>query len=413
MSDLPTGRGEAGAPRLLGPVTVALLLVVGLASFAAMLLLGAYAPDLGGGSNGGGHALSNAVHGYNGVVRLAEATGRNPRVTRDPHLFGTEDLLVATPENGAVNVGTLLGERGGRPTLLVLPKWDTARDAEKRGWATVSGLKGPWEPQGVLSPAVKFKVDRRRSGGRPLLTVGEAMTGVRFTAPRPLQTIDPASARTGAYGPLEPLVVDERGGIVVGRFAERPLFVLADPDLLDNRGMRGADNARSALALLDFMNSNEAEGIAFDVSLNGLAKTASPLKLAFEPPFLATTLALMAALLIAALGTVTRFGSPRPRERAIAFGKRALVDNTAALVRKAGREAKLGGRYVEVVREAAVRAFGVPARLRGAELDAYLDRVGRGERFTTLAGAATKADDTRELLGAAQALHGWMEGRRR
>ena len=412
MSDLASGRGEAGAARLLGPVTVALLLVVGLASFAAMLLLGASAPELGEGRNGGGHALSDAVHGYSGVIRLAEATGRNPRVTRNARLFGTEDLLVGTPENGSVNVGALLDERGGRPTLLVLPKWETARDPARRGWANVSGLKGAWEPQGVLSPAVKLKVDRRRSGGRPLLTIGEGTAGVRFTAPRPLQTIDPASGK-GAYGRLEPLVVDEHGGIVVGRFAERPLFVLADPDLLDNRGMRDAGNARSALALLDAMNSNQAGGIAFDVTLNGLGRKASPLKLAFEPPFLATTLALAATLLLAALGTISRFGSPRPRERAIAFGKRALVDNTAALVRKAGREAKLGGRYVEVVREAAVRAFGVPARLRGAELDAYLDRVGRGERFTTLAGDAARADDTREMLRATRALHDWMEGRRR
>ena len=44
-----------------------------------MLVLGAYAPDLRSGHNGGAHALSNAATGFSGLVRLAEATGRNPR----------------------------------------------------------------------------------------------------------------------------------------------------------------------------------------------------------------------------------------------------------------------------------------------------------------------------------------------
>ena len=110
---------------------------------------------------------------------------------------------------------------------------------------------------------------------------------------------------------------------------------------------------------------------------------------------------------------MARFGSPRPRERAIAFGKTALVDNTAALVRKARAEARLGGRYVEVMREAAVRAFAVPARLRGAALDAYLDRMGRTKSFTALADEVATAGDRASLVGAARALHDWMGERTR
>ena len=415
MSDVVIGgNGDAsgGGGRLFAPVTVAVLLAVGIASFVAMVVLGAFAPDLKGSGSGGGHALSDAVHGFSGLVRLAEATGRRPRIVRDTHLYSTEDLVVATPERGSVQVGPVIDRRGSTPTLLVLPKWPTVPDAGHRGWVRIDGLTPVSDPAGTLSPAATLDVIHRRSAGRPLRIVEPGMSGIIFLAPQPLQAIRPSSqasrSSNGGFGTLQPLIVDEDDNIVVGRFSNRPLYIVADPDLLDNRGTHDAHTARSALELLDWMNSNEAKGIAFDVTLNGFSHGSSPLKLLFQPPFLATTLTLAAAVLLAVLGTLARFGSPRSRERAIAFGKSALVDNTAALVRKAGREARFGGRYVEVVREAAARALGAPARLRGAALDAYLDRAKRGERFTTLAGAVTRAENKDELVSTARALHDWM-----
>ena len=349
------------------------------------------------------------------LSRLAEATGRHPRIIRNAHLLATEDLVVAAPELSTVNVDPVVGRRETSPTLLVLPKWVTKSDAKHRGWLTVEGLLPTFVPEGVLNPAAKLGIVQRRSGGQPLRTLDPLMKGIAFDAPRPLQAIRPGPvAGNAGYGELEPLIVDEAGDIVLGRFANRPLYILADPDLLDNRGMRDARGAASALKMLDWLNSNEPGGIAFDVTLNGIGGGASPLKLLFQPPFLATTLTLAATILLAVLGTVTRFGSARPRERAIAFGKTALVDNTAGLVAKARREVRLGGRYIDVVRVMAVRAFALPARLRGAALDAQLDRLDRGRQpFTVLAEGLARADNKQDLVGAAQALHDWMGGRKK
>lgn len=421
MSDLAVDSSRSGdaGHRLIAPITVAVLVTLGIVCFVAMLVLGAYAPDLKRDGNGGGHALSASMNGFTGVVRLAEATGRRARIVRDIHLLRTEDLVVATPETGAVNIDPVIGQRASTPTLLVLPKWATRPYDKHRGWVTIDGLLPRGTAQGVLAPAAILDIVQRRSGGRPLTTVEPLMTGVAFDAPTPLQAIRPTPAGTkpkgdAGYGPLEPLIVDEAGNIVLGRFAARPLFVLADPDLLDNRGMHDARAAASALAMLDWMNSNQAEGIAFDVTLNGFAHGASPLKLMFEPPFLATTLTLAVVVLLGALGTVPRFGSARPRERAIAFGKTALVDNTAVLVGKARREVSVGQRYTDVVRDIAVRAFAVPMQQRGAALDAQLDRLDRGDQpFSALAQTLAHADDKTELVSAAGALHDWIRGRQR
>lgn len=417
MSEIAIGR-DGVASGAFSARTAMLLVVVGIVGFVGMLVMGAFAPDLRNGRNGGAHALSNAAIGYSGLVRLAEATGRNPVVVRNEHLLGTENLVVLTPENGVVNLSVALATRGPRPTVVVLPKWATSADDKHTGWVHVAGLLPPIVPQGVLSPQNRLHIAQHRSGGAPLVVVNRTMTGVEFTAPRPLQVVSSVdlnttkiNGRTTQTGHLVPIITDGMGGTVLGRIDDTHRYVLADPDLLSNLGMRDPRQAASALAMLDWLNSTGADGIAFDVTLNGFGHALSPLKLAFEPPFLAMTLAIGVVLLLVGAQAFARFGAARPRQRAIAFGKTALVDNTAALIRKAGREATLGSRYIDVIRDRAGQAFGAPARLRDAALDAYLDRIGGRSRFTDLAADLARADDRTRLLQAARALHDWKGNR--
>lgn len=408
MSDIAIG-GRSGPDMLFRGRTVALLLAIGMAGFAATLLLGAYAPDLRSGRNGGAHALSNAVTGYSALVKLAEATGRHPRILRDPRQFDTEDLLIVTPESDRTDISAALQERTTRPTLFILPKWQTVPDEEHRGWSRYRGLLPLFEPTGVLAPEYRFAMRQYRSGGGRL---SSHLSFARFYTPRPIQVITGLEQAQGKDRRLTPLLTDGNGGIVLAQIGDGPLYVLADPDLLNNRGMKELAQASSALTLLDWMNSTGAGGIAFDVSMNGFGHSRSPLKLLFDPPFLAMTLTIVAALLLTGLHALGRFGPVRPRERAIAFGKAALVDNSALLIRKAGREARLGGRYAAAVRERAAQAFGVPARLRAKDmseaLDEYLDGLKGRHRFTGLAGAAEAAANRHSLLEAAQALHDWQ-----
>jgi hypothetical protein len=400
MSDVAMG-GRAGGQGTFRAATIALVVAIGIAAFVAMLILGAYAPNLRSGRNGGTHALSNAATGFSGIVQLGRATGRNPLVLRDESLLATEDLVVLTPENGSTDMSEVLAARPTRPTLVVLPKWNTEPDPSRTGWVRHKGLRPVWDPERVLAPAHRLKVERHRSGGARLRTVPKhAPQALSFTAPGPLQTVG---------GPnLKPVVTDPGGRAVLAQVGEQPLFVISDPDLLSNRGMADRRQAAAALAMLDFLNSTDAGSVAFDVTLNGLGQTRSPLRLMFDPPFLAVTLALAAALLLAGLQAVSRFGPPRRPERAIAFGKAALIDNAAALVRQARRETRLGGRYAEMIRDKAVAVFAVPARLRDHAVTEYLDRLDGRQSFSALASAAAEARSREELLAAAQALHRWQ-----
>ncbi len=109
------------------PRTMLLITAIGVFAFIAMLVLGAYAPDLRSGHNGGAHALSNAATGFSGLVRLAEATGRNPAIVRSAPDLDNEDLAVITPESSSADLAKILKMRGPRATLIVLPKWGPGR----------------------------------------------------------------------------------------------------------------------------------------------------------------------------------------------------------------------------------------------------------------------------------------------
>jgi hypothetical protein len=402
MSDVPIHGGSTTGQSAFSARTMLLITAIGALAFIAMLILGAYAPDLRSGRNGGTHALSNGATGFSGLVRLAQATGRHPVIVRSVSELKNEDLAVVTPDHGWINLADVLGARGPRTTLVVMPKWDTTGDPAKSGWVRVSGLVPAGDPEGTLAPGVPLKITRMRSNGEPLRTIPDfASPELRFLAPRVIQTM---SGRG-----LKPLITDGKGRVVLAQVEGRQLYLLSDPDLLNNHGMGDERQARAALALLDFLNSTDATAILFDVTVSGLGHSKSPLKLAFDPPFLGVTLTIFAAMLLAAWQALVRFGPARHPRRAIAFGKAALVDNSAALIRKAGRESHLGSRYVGTIRERAVRLFRLPPTLDAEALDGRLETLNPRRSFASAARAAKRAGSRDELLGAAKSLHQWLE----
>ena len=255
----------------------------------------------------------------------------------------------------------------------------------------------------MLYPANPLKIAREKAHGELLRNVGLAATAdVHFLAPGVVQTMSGKG--------LEPMITTPGGRIVLGRIGNSgALYVLSEPDLINNHGMGDERQARAALALLDFLNSTGAKSVLFDVTANGLGRSRSPLKLAFDAPFLAVTLTIFVAMLLAAWQALIRFGPVRRSERAIAFGKGALVDNSAALIRKAGREAHLGGRYVDVIRERAIRLFRLPQTLDPQNLSARLEALNPNRSFASAAETAETARRRDELLGAAQSLNQWLE----
>ena len=404
-ADAPTAPGGAGASDSpFNPRTVVAIIAAGVVAFLLYTVLAAYADSFRSGQDGRAHALSNSAVGFHALVQTIERSGGNARLIRTTEEHDGEDLLVAMLERrtSPQALADLLERRADQPTLIVLPKWEVVGDEEARtGWVRRVALRAPRETAQLLQQVGGGTLTHASSGGG--IKGSDYLEGFQAPAPETTQTIDGEN--------LMPLASDGNGRAVLVQIGERPHYILAEPDLLNNQGFRTREGAGAAMDLLFLLNSEGASEIGFDLTLSGLGETRNALRLAFDPPFLPLTLALLLAGILAGFHGAVRFGTAREEGRAVAFGKSALVENSAGLFRMARREHKVGAAYAELVRENAAADSGAHLALSGGELDAYLDRLSPAGRptFTELAGRLAKARNRAELLSAARALYQWKK----
>ncbi|TFI59244.1 hypothetical protein E2493_05215 [Sphingomonas parva] len=386
------------------PKVVAAVIAAGIVAFGLFLVLAAYAGDTGSSRDGRAHALSSSGIGFKGIVRLIELSGGQTRLVRNAGDFEGEDLLViaAEPDTSAEAIEEVVRLRGGRATLIVLPKWGVVPDRDKRGWVRGVGTLPDGLVSEILGKDRRLKVTQSQAKSRTARG-RDFLAGVQAPLPRIVQTVS-------GYD-VTPLLVGAPGEIVLARLGDAPLYLLADPDLLNNQGLKEPARAKAALAILTELNATDARAVAFDLTVNGFGRHPNALQLAFEPPFLPLTLALVLAAILGGLHGAFRFGPAAEEPRAIAFGKTALVENSAGLLKIARREHRAGDAYAQLIREAAAHESGAHLALRDTELDAYLDRLSPpGEpRFSALAAAARQAGDRAGLVAAARALFQWKK----
>jgi hypothetical protein len=289
----------------------------------------------------------------------------------------------------------------GALTLIVLPKWAAAPDPVRQGFVRKVGAPESRDVTALLgSYAPKSQITYRKGAARQVLRGA----GGPFSPQTVLRTgrIDRIGALSGQG--WVPLIVDEQGGAVLARSAKSPsIWVLAEPDLLNNQGLGDKDTARVALWML-----NGARGerpLLFDVTLNGFERGRGLGRLMLEPPWLAATLIAVAAGILMGLHALARFGLPRRRGRAIALGARALVDNSADLVRMARKEHELAPAYAALTRAQVMRAAGAHVTEEGW-LDELAHRRGAAAPGA-LTAEAEKARNRDDLLAVARKLYEW------
>jgi hypothetical protein len=382
------------------------LLAAAVFAAAAFVLLTAYAPDLRASRGGGAHALSRSAIGYAGAVRLLRLMGEPVLVSESslgPKTFPV--LMVLTPqEPDALGALSDTADR-----LVVLPKWAAEPDDRHPGWAGAAVLLPARFVTAVLPTRLQgVRVRRRGLGDRPPTRLTSDL-GIWPDAGLPAGSVE--QFQTIAGGPLQPLVRDEQGDMVLGVAGGGHLYVLSDPDLLDTQGLRDPRTARIAASLLLALRT-EGRPIAFDLSATEAGGRRSLLRLAVEPPFVAATACLLMVAALVGLQAWFRFGPAQRAPRAVALGKTALVENGAAMVRLARREARMAGRYVHLCRSRAAAALGA-GHLEGAALDEFLDRwaarVGAAERITALQAAAHEVTDGSGLAVLAKRARQWRQ----
>lgn len=377
------------------------LVLVGIVAAAAMAVLSAYAPELRSGQDGRPHALSKSAVGYAGAPILMKALGAPVVVSRVRPRRPTDSVVVLTPEPG-LDPDELRNYPKGALTLIVLPKWMAARDPVRPGFVRKVGLMRDDRAYQELfrNYAPATRVAYRVGRSRPLL---HGVGGFATAAPMRLGPIDGLKTLSGEG--WVPLLVDEQGQAVLAQSRKTPsIWVLADADLLNNQGLASRDTARAAATILQMARAGDRP-ILFDVTLNGYERGRGMGRLMLEPPWLAATLIAVAAGVLMGLHALARFGQAQRKGRAFPLGARALVDNSADLVRMARKEHELAPAYAALIRAQVMRAAGGHA---GEEH--WLDDLARRRGASApgeLAAEAERARTRDDLSAVARKLYEW------
>ena len=359
---------------------------------AGFFLLSTYAPDFRQ-PEGGATPLSKGGTGYAGLVEWLKLTnGQAPPMARgekdlESPLASTFLLIVTiAPNSDPAALQRIVKLRSGKDTLFVLPKWVTIPQPGHEGWET----KVERLPNAVVDDWLGRLAKAKLGEGKPTVDRID-VEGRKIAVPDELQWVVDN----------HPLISAGDGKAILTELDNEPFYILTDPDLINNAALKDERKAAAALDMIAMLEPAKG-AVNYDLA-----------KLLVEPPFLALTLSVLTAAALAFLHGLGRFGPPRAERRAIAFGKRALVDTTAMLLKRAGRLQGLGDRYAALMRQRAAALLGAPHGLQGEALDHWLDSRDKGEAhgFTARFKAANESNSLAGMHEAAEKLHDWTARR--
>ncbi len=401
---VPTSAAREG----FSPGVVLALILVSVVAFAGLAVLGAYAPELRGASDPGAHALSSSAIGFRGATVMLRAEGAPVVFSRAPPKGRPhEGLTVLTPTIATTPQDLAPFLVGGR-RLIVLSKWLVTRQPLHPGFVEKVGVIQNGRDATMLLRALapRTEIWLRKGESRPALRGTGHLFGEGTYLP--LGRID--RLQTLAGDGWIPALVDEQGRAVLAQSKSHPeVYVLADPDLLNNQGVANLDTARAGLAILDAGRGPD-EGVVFDVTLAGISRGQGIGRTLLEPPWLAATLCGVATAILMGLHALARFGPTQRRGRVFALGKRALVDSSAGLVRMAGREAELAPAYAALTKDLIARRAGGAMRQPGEDLERWLADLARLRAAAPpaeLTAEAARATTRESLLAVGRRLYAW------
>ncbi|ESQ89470.1 hypothetical protein [Asticcacaulis benevestitus] len=237
-------------------------------------------------------------------------------------------------------------------------------------------------------------------------------------------TVGAITALQSITGPnLRPVLVGPNGEAVLSRVIvtggraqpEVPVYLLSDPDLLNNQILSDPQKVLSALTLVDTLSPKAAKPgrVIFNLTFNGLSLDHDLLHVLSRPPFIGVPLCLLIAGLGLMWAAFARFGPAReaPAGAPLGRGVRILADNAARLMAITLKEVKLGPAYADLVRDQVIKDKGYRAGISTESPDALADRIGRThsttDTFTDLKARAGKVMTVHQLIDITLKLHAW------
>ena len=346
--------------------TMIIIVIVALISLGVAAGLTVLGDDLASRPSAGADSYSASAIGHRGLVEILTRLDIPVVRSRSDSAAKAENgvLVVLEPTVSDELSKTKLRElvQSAPRTLVVLPKWYGSANPGAE-WIEDAHLLPSREIEEVLEVIGAPSAGIAR-GGKGTGFAGDDVTR------SPTILHDPQLLEVDE----DPLVVDPQGFtlLFVVRADDRELYVLADPDILNNHGLRLAENGLFTVRLLDRLR--QGGPVIVDEVIHGYAQQPSLFRTLFRFPLVLATMQVLICALLAMWAAMVRFGPKRAAPPPIAPGKDFLIQNTAALLHYGGHHADALRRYFMQSVAAVRHALHAPA-LTPTQMTDWLENV--------------------------------------
>lgn len=397
---------------LFKPLTLAILLGVGLFAFAAYFTLSGFVDELKRSDNGGAHALSKSANGFAGIVELLRSQDVMVTPLRNDIPLRKEALTIYTLPSTNV-AGGIEKINLDNPTLFVLPKWNSYSLLKQKEIARGTPFPEDDIEEAVIDIDEDLIVSREAGARKVTIRPDDLSTTRAYLSRAQTQYSVPEVSRvqTMQSNNLQPLLV-AGNGIILGRLTGTDIYILSDPDLLNNNGIQSLETSRLAMDMID-MTRFADDPVYIDLVLHGLATRSNLIKTALTPPFLSATLCLFGLGILLAWRAFSRFGAAVPTGRVFALGKEALAENSADLVQMTKRQINMAAPYSAYILSSTAQRLSVPPNMPETHLLALFDRHsaahGTSHLFSDIIGRVRSAKTADELEISAKHYQIWTK----
>ena len=416
-----TGEIEGGFSRRV----IGWIVGVGVVSFALALLLSAFGEDLWERPTAEANSYSRSALGHRALAELLRSFGIGVTSRRTPGT-GTpgvvRPLVAAEPDPDGEHLPELMREAHASeaPLVVVLPKWRGMPNMENPGWIGGAELHPEASVEQVLENLgadglKKIGIEREEGSG-----LRGCSAGWRSAASAGIvdYRVGLAPAQLLAPGPgLEPEVTCGKGLLIARhRAAGQPeIYLISDPDLLNNHGLDDGDNA---VLVFDFLTHRlGAKGLILDETIHGFRRAPGLLAEAFRFPLLLAVLQILVLAGVLLWAGMGRFGKPVPPPAGLGSGRQVLIDSTARLLTHGGHGAGSVARYFHQTLRALAAGLGMSSDAPDSEVLKRLQRISRDRRLgMDLHTLQQQVDNppggevaTEWALSIAQDIHRWRQ----
>jgi hypothetical protein len=306
------------------------------------------------------------------------------------------------------------------------PNVDYTEDSEESDWIKTQAPPGKEvydDGQTLLtydSPA--YDIRHTRTAG-PVTVRGASQGPAVFRTPLPVGAITDLQSITGPN--LTPVLVGPNGEALISRVTVTegrgqpvaPVYLVSDPDLLNNQILSDPRKVVAALSLIEAMapKTKTRPSVVFNLTFNNLSVERDLLHALSRPPWLGVSLSLILLGLGLTWAAFSRFGPPAHVAEGPALGRgvKVLADNAARIMAIAVKESKLGPAYAQLVRDEVLKARGHHLSNIQQSPDELADRIGRlygaTDTYTDLKAGAAGLFTVHQLIDYARRLHAWKE----